>query len=134
MKMTGNRVLLDTNAYSNLLRGNTEILDYIKSSSHIYFSIFVIAELLAGFKGGTKENNNVEVLNNFLSKSKVEIVNANYETANIFAQIKSELKTKGTPIPINDIWIAAHTIQTNSTLISKDKHFNNIDNITIFID
>ena len=129
--MTGNRILLDTNAYSNLLRGNTEILDYIKASSHIYFSIFVIAELLAGFSGGTKENENNEILKSFLSKSKVEIINADHETAIKFAQIKSELKSKGNPIPINDVWIAAHTIQTNSTLISKDKHFNNINDIKV---
>ena len=131
MKMTGSKIMLDTNAYSNLLRGNIEILNSIKTSSHIYFSIFVIAELLAGFKGGSKEKSNVEVLNSFLSKSKVEIINTNYETANTFALIKNKLKTDGNPIPINDVWIAAHALQTNSTLISKDKHFKYIDNIKV---
>jgi len=129
--MIGNKILLDTNIYSNFLRGNIEILDCIKNSSHIYISIFVIAELLSGFKGGSKEEQNIKILNNFLNKKKVEIIDANHETSKLFAIIKNQLKQDGKPIPINDIWIAAHSMQTYSTLISNDKHFNYIKNIKV---
>ncbi len=125
------KLLLDTNAYSNFLRGDHGVLDIISKADKVYMSIFVLGELLAGFKGGSKEKRNIETLNNFLSKPTVEIVNATIETSDYFATVKNMLKNNATPIPINDVWIAAHTLETGSVLVTFDEHFSYVSGLRI---
>jgi len=120
------RVLLDTNAYSALLSGDELILTVIAQAQTVYMSTFVLGELYAGFKGGSREQQNVHILASFLSKPTCEVLNGSEETARIFGDLKHRLKRAGTPLPINDVWIAAHNIETGSTLISYDKHFDKI--------
>ena len=125
-------VLLDTNAYSALLRGNEKVLELLELSDTVYMSIIVIAELLSGFKGGNKEKCNYDMLNEFISNPKVKIINASIKTASIFSEIKHFLKQKGAPIPINDIWIAAHSYEYQATLLTFDNHFKEIPKISIW--
>jgi len=89
-------------------------------------SIFVLGELYAGFAGGTKERGNKDTLNRFLLKPSVKILNATSETAEVFGIVKQDLKKAGTPSPINDGWIAAHALETGSTLVTYDGHFKKI--------
>jgi tRNA(fMet)-specific endonuclease VapC len=124
-------VLLDTNAYSNLLRGNKKVLESIDEAESVNMSVIVIAELMTGFKGGTNEVKNKDTLKMFLMKSKVTIIDATIETAEVFAHIFNFLKGVGNPLPINDIWIASHTIETGSVLITFDEHFNKIPGLRI---
>ena len=120
------KIIIDTNAYTKLLAGEENVLDVIGSAEIIYMSIFVLGELYAGFAGGTKERDNKDALNRFLFKPPVKTLNATSETAKIFGMVKQELKKAGTPLPINDVWIAAHTLETGSTLITYDRHFKKI--------
>lgn len=126
------KVLLDTNAYSNLLAGDEKVLKEIEDSDIIYFSVIVIGELLSGFKGGSKEKQNKNILTRFFEKTSVEIINATIETSEFFAHIKHQLKMKGSPIPINDVWIAAHVFETGSTLITYDSHFSKVPGIKLW--
>ena len=125
-------ILLDTNAFSALMVGKTQILDVITDSEIIYLSIFVLAELQYGFKGGKKESENLKMLKAFTSKSIVKILNATQETAEIFAFVKNHLKLKGKHIPINDVWIASHAIESGSVLITYDAHFDQIENLRVY--
>jgi tRNA(fMet)-specific endonuclease VapC len=118
-----NKILLDTNAYTKLLGGDGMVLDALGAADTVYVSVVVVAELLTGFKGGSKEKKNLALLNDFLSKPTVKILNATYETAEAFSFIKHGLKRAGTPIPINDVWVAAHALETGSTLVTFDRHF-----------
>ena len=86
-------------------------------------SAVTLGELYAGFYGGSKPDWNSNILHDFLEKKTVKIIEINHETAKIFGRIKNELKQKAKMIPINDIWIAAHAIETDSTLLTYDKHF-----------
>ena len=117
------RILLDTNTYSRLLTGDEKVLSILGESDVVHMSIFVLGELYAGFKGGNKEKENTRLLKGFLKKPTVEILEATEETSKIFGQIKHDLKKAGTPLPINDVWIAAHTLESGSTLITYDIHF-----------
>lgn len=126
------KILLDANAYSQLLKGNREVLDALARAGTVFMSVFVLGELYAGFKGGTKEKENRTQLDEFLQIPTVRIMTATQETSDIFGTIKSQLKKIGTPIPINDVWIAAHTAESGSHLITFDSHFNNIPNILIW--
>jgi len=125
------KILLDTNAFSAFRGGDKAILSALASADVVYLSIFVIGELLAGFAGGKRNRENRAQLDEFKSKSTVKVLAATEETANIFASIKNTLKQAGRPIPINDIWIAAHALETGAAVVTLDKHFNAIDGLRI---
>ena len=117
------RILLDTNAYVRYLQGDPNVLRMLSDAESVYMSIFVIGELLTGFKGGAKETRNRNILEEFLGKSTVRILSATMDTAEFFSSIKNELRRAGAPIPINDVWIAAHAMETGSLLVTFDSHF-----------
>ena len=126
------KILLDTNAYSSFLSGDKCVFDYIVEAEVIYISTIVIGELFAGFHGGGKLSQNREELKSFLNKDGVEVIDVTIETAEIFGEIKAGLSKKEKMIPLNDIWIAAHSIETGSKLVTYDKHFKNISGLRIW--
>jgi len=126
------RVLLDTNAYVHLLAGDVRILDAIAEADQVYLSVFVLGELLSGFRGGSKFAENSKTLKAFLATPTVEFRGATVETAEVFGQIKHDLRKAGTPIPINDVWIAAHAMETGSVLISYDDHFQRVPGLRLW--
>jgi len=116
-------VLLDTNAYVRFLAGDERVLASLAGAGHVYLSVFVLGELLAGFRLGTKERPNRQLLERFLGKPGVAVLEATRETAEYFGLIKSALKKAGQPIPLNDVWIAAQALETGAVLITYDLHF-----------
>jgi tRNA(fMet)-specific endonuclease VapC len=127
-----NKIILDTNAYARLLAGQKKVLDEVSSAEVLFMSIFVLGELYSGFIGGTKNRENRNVLMRFLSKPSVKILNATSETAEVFGSLKNALRQAGTPLPINDVWFAAHAIETGSVIVTYDQHFNKIPGIRLW--
>ena len=127
-----NKVILDTNAYVAYLQGDQKILNTLAEADTTFMSIFVLGELYAGFKGGIRETKNVEILRRFLRKTTVTILNATQETAEIFGTVKNSLKLSGTPIPINDVWIASHALETGSVIVTYDKHFDVVPGVRVW--
>ncbi len=120
------RVLIDTNIYSELLRGNKFVVDLLKKPEVIAFSVISIAELLSGFKNGGREKENLEELDQFLYSPRVLVYDIDIETSEFYAKIYDELKNSGDPIPTNDLWIAALTLQHGTRLFMLDKHFKKV--------
>ena len=116
------RVLLDTDAYSWLKRGEAQIADLVRDSSKIFFSTVVVGELLYGFRLGPRLEANIEELNRFLRHRLVELVPVTFDTADRYSRIAASLRRLGRPIPSNDIWIAAHAMETGAELLSYDDH------------
>lgn len=125
------RISLDTNAYTALMKGDKKTLDILAYAEEVLVSIFVIGELYFGFSGGRKEDENIGLLNAFLKKPTVKIIHTTIDTAVIFGRLKNTLKKQGTPIPINDVWIASHAIETGSFLVTYDTHFQNIQGLLL---
>ena len=125
-------LLLDTNAYVEFCSGEPQIVDAVKNAINIYFPLIVIGELRAGFECGSKKQYNEKILDDFLNEECVEIIYPNNLTSRQYSLIFKELRIKGKPIPTNDIWIAALAIQNNMILITKDTHFHELDNISIY--
>lgn len=125
------RILLDTNAYSDLMRGSSKILDILGSANRVYLSVIVIGEVLTGFRGGSQEQRNRKILNRFLERPTVRIAQVTVETAELFSTTMNELKLAGTKIPINDVWIAAHAVELGAKLVTRDAHFRSIANLRI---
>ena len=128
------KVLIDTNAYSHLLRGNQKVFLALSKADVVFMSIFVIGELYAGFRGGKKESTNKETLSRFIEKPMVLVLEATLETADVFGQLRYDLKTAGVAIPINDLWIASHAIETGSVVITYDAHFLRIKGLRLWDD
>ena len=120
------RILLDTNCYAGYLTGDEKVLDAIGRADAVYLSVIVVGELLAGFKGGSREKDNKRILQTFISKLKVEILDVSIETSEVYAETKNILKRSGNPIPINDLWIASQAIENGMVVVTYDKHFRMI--------
>jgi tRNA(fMet)-specific endonuclease VapC len=126
------KLSLDTNAYTRLFRGDEAVLDALGRADTVFMSIFVLGELYAGFKGGNRESENRAQLDEFLRRPTVRILTATLETSDIFGTIKHKLKTAGTPIPINDVWIAAHATESGSHLLTYDTHFSDVPGLLLW--
>ena|SRR5665647_543507 len=118
------RILLDTSAYSNLMRGNMKISELLDDADEVFLCSIVVGELLAGFKRGSREQENKAILKDFLSISNVGTLNIDDSTAERYSIILDYLKKSGTPIPTNDIWIAASAMQYGLVLLTSDQHFS----------
>ena len=126
------KIILDTNAYSAFMGGDKKVFDYIVESEIVYMSTIVIGELFAGFYRGERLTQHREELRAFLDKDGVEVIDVSIETAEIFGEIKASLSKEGKMIPLNDIWIAAHSVETGAKLISYDTHFKSICGLRVW--
>jgi tRNA(fMet)-specific endonuclease VapC len=127
-----NRLLIDTNIYSDALRGKKDVVLNLRKAELIGISTISIGELFSGFTGGKKERRNRMELEEFLDSPRVEIYTIDTETADFYARILDTLRKNGTPIPTNDIWIAATAFQNGLKMYTNDKHFNKIPGISLF--
>jgi tRNA(fMet)-specific endonuclease VapC len=127
------RILIDTNAYSALMFGNSEVADILSRFDLILLSPIVYGELLDGFRGGRREKENRSILERFSTKPRTTHVPITNSTAEWFAEIKQILKSKGRPIPINDVWIAASCMEHGARLLSFDAHFEAVDGLLRYL-
>jgi predicted nucleic acid-binding protein len=125
------RVLLDTSAYSAFMRGHEEIRQAIRTNEEIFLNAIVVGELTAGFiKGGRRRKNEAE-LRRFLASARVGLLDVTDETAERYAAILIGLWQAGTPIPTNDIWIAASAMEYGLSVLTTDQHYQKIPQIIV---
>jgi len=120
------RVLLDTSAYVALARGHAEVAQRVRRAERILFSAIIAGELLQGFRQGSRFARNLADLERFLDDPFVLPVHVTMETADRFGLVAAALRSKGKPIPTNDIWIAAHAMETGAELLTFDRHFEHV--------
>ena len=128
-----NRILLDTNAYTAFLTGDERVLNALTEAETAFLSAIVIGELYAGFCGGNRLKENKALLARFLQKSNVRVLDVTAETGEVFGQIKNALQKAGTPIPLNDVWLAAQAMETGSVIVSFDAHFDQVSGLRRWI-
>jgi tRNA(fMet)-specific endonuclease VapC len=105
------------------------VADIIANSEVVLLSPVVIGELLDGFTGGSREQQNRGELERFREKPRSATVAVTDATAEWFATVKQQLRKKGKPIPINDVWIAASALEHGAMLLSLDAHFEHVDGL-----
>lgn len=125
------KLCLDTNIYSAFKNGNPQITDILENADEILVPVTVLGELYSGFQIGSLTEKNLTELNEFLSKPGISIIEINKEIALRYGFITKELRKQGTPIPTNDVWIAASTMDTGSILLSSDKHFKKVPGLLV---
>lgn len=125
------KIALDSNAYTDFVRGDPGRVRIVQMASAISFPVIVLGELLAGFQLGTQRPKNESALRSFLRSSRVGIVDADIQTASHYAHVSALLRTQGTPLPTNDVWIAAIALQHGLTLCTSDLHFRHVPHLAI---
>lgn len=124
-------ILLDTSAYSAAARGHADVMGILRVADVIVLCPIVVGELLAGFAKGSRPARNRENLDRMLQSSRVRLSEMGRVTAECYAGIFDSLRRKGTPIPENDLWIAASAMELGLELITLDRHFERVDQIRL---
>jgi tRNA(fMet)-specific endonuclease VapC len=125
--------MLDTNAYVGFKRNVVEIVEFIVGAELILFSPIVLGELMFGFRNGSRFKENTHDLNRFVQHEAVELAQIGDLTSDRYSRIAAQLRRRGTPIPTNDIWIAAQTMEHGVELITSDRHFEKIQGLVYTI-
>jgi tRNA(fMet)-specific endonuclease VapC len=124
------RLALDTNRYADLCRGNVPVVETVELADEVWLPFIVIGELRAGFAVGSQGTRNEAVLRRFLLKSGVGVLHADEQTTHHYAAVYRQLRKQGTPIPTNDMWIAALVLQHSLVLFARDTHFDVLPQLT----
>lgn len=119
-------IAFDTNTYRAAADGNQFFVALGKKADQLALPIIVLGEIKAGVLLGSKKDRNTVLLAEFLANPRVRILDMDEDTATYYASIFVQLRTQGTPIPENDIWIAALCLQHGFTLATQDKHFSHV--------
>lgn len=120
------RIAVDTNRYRDFCAGVPEAVGHFRAAERIFLPFVTLGELRAGFLCATRSEQNERVLARFLSRPRVAVLYADEDTTRHYGQIFRQLRQQGTPIPRNDIWIAALVEQHGLLLYSRDVHFDTL--------
>jgi tRNA(fMet)-specific endonuclease VapC len=124
------KLALDTNRYTDLCRGDVSVVEMVELADEVWLPFIVLGELRAGFAVGNQGPRNEAVLRRFLLKSAVSVLYADEQTTHHYAAIYRQLRKQGTPIPTNDMWIAALVLQHSLVLSARDTHFDALPQLT----
>ena len=120
------RVALDTNRYVDLCKGVVETVALLEEAEAVVLPFVVVGELRAGFVHGRRQAENEQILRRFLLKEGVRTLFADDQTTHHYASVFRQLRRQSTPIPTNDMWLAALVLQHNLVLHARDKHFDHL--------
>ncbi len=128
------RLVLDTNTYCDYAEGLPDVVDIMAThSQYLFIPSVVLGELHFGFMKGSRQQFNEKKLRQIISRLKIEIIDVNADVARKYADIYRSLEKKGTKIPINDVWIAACCMEVGGTLLTRDQHFEAVDQIEMIV-
>ena len=120
------RLVLDSSAYSQMRAGHVGALDLIAAAELVLLPVVVLGELEGGFEFGSRAEENRGSLAELLAEPFVSVLTATPEVARHYGRVYAHLRRAGTPIPTNDIWIAASTLDCGGHLLSFDRHFHRV--------
>lgn len=124
-------VAVDTNVYSGFMLGLPAVVRTLRAAREIQLPLIVLGELLAGFAAGTRPKKNREELAQFMASPRVCVLVPDERTARHYGDIFAALRAKGTPIPTNDLWIAALARQHRISLLTLDSHFSLVPGLSV---
>ncbi|HUP51642.1 MAG TPA: type II toxin-antitoxin system VapC family toxin [Longimicrobiales bacterium] len=127
--MNDSRICLDTSAYSAFMRGREGPVRAVREAEEIVLTPVVLGELLASFRAGRREAENRHELERFRASPRVRFEQVDDGTAERYAEILTHLRRAGTPIPTNDIWIAASAMQRGLVVHTTDPHFDRVPQV-----
>jgi predicted nucleic acid-binding protein len=128
------KLVLDANIYCDYAEGLPHAVDILATrGDDIYLPSIVLGELTYGFLKGSRRQFNEKKLREIINKLKIEIIDVNQNVSRKYAIIYLSLVKKGAKIPINDVWIAACCMEVGGTLVTRDRHFQHIEQIETLV-
>ena len=127
--MIGNKFLLDTNIIAAWLKGETSVADKIDKAKEIHIPIIAVGELYYGALYSTQVAKNIKEIKSITAN--YGVLQIDEKTTIAYGNIKAALRKKGKPIPENVIWIAAIAKRFKLVVVTRDKHFKEIEGINI---
>jgi tRNA(fMet)-specific endonuclease VapC len=127
--MSGSRFLLDTNIVIALWANDATVTSQLAAVQEVFVPIIVLGELYYGAQKSAWSTKNIARIDEFAARSSILL--CDIATTQQYGEIKNLLRTKGRPIPENDLWIAALALQYSLTLATRDDHFSYINGLTI---
>lgn len=128
------RLLLDTNRYGDVVNRDRVVIDRLQIATEVWLPLVALGEIRLGFMLGSRRTANERRLGEFLQLQGVGVLIPDEETTRHYAGIAASLRKRGTPIPTNDIWIAAQALQHNLTLDTRDEHFHKVPGLKVWKD
>jgi len=125
------KFLLDTNVVIGMFEKDVSITERILPEMQLFLSSTVLGELLYGAYHSARVRNNLERARTFATR--ITVLPCDTGTADAFGSLKSYLRKKGRLIPDNDIWIAAVAHKRQLTLITRDRHFKEIESLNSYV-
>ena len=122
-------IALDTNAYSDFMRGDGDRVRIVRAARSISMPIIVLGELRAGFAAGNRQSSNAANLQRFLASPRVSVLLPDEQTTHHYAQLHLQLRNQGVRIPTNDLWIASLVVQQDLVLCTSDRHFRHLPQV-----
>lgn len=123
------RYCLDSSAYSRFKLGEAAVTELIDSAFYVCLPSIAVGELLAAFRLGAHERRNMTELWDFLADPAADVLDVDVHVAERYSLIYADLRRSGTPIPTNDMWIAATASANGMTILTFDDHFNAIPDV-----
>lgn len=124
------KLVIDTNIYCDFAEGVPETVDILATLGQaLYLPVTVIGELSYGFMKGNRRATNERKLDEIIGLLDIQIVDVTRTVASKYGLIYLSLVQKGRKIPLNDVWIAACCMEVGATLLTRDKHFEHVEQI-----
>lgn len=120
------RLVIDTSAYSHMRAGHAEALDLLAAAESVFVPVTVIGELEGAFELGRRARENRVTLAGFLAEPFVSVLPTTPEIARRYGQIYARQRRAGAAVPVNDMWIAAATLDCAGHLVTFDHDFKRI--------
>jgi predicted nucleic acid-binding protein len=128
------KLVLDTNVYCDYAEGLPDVVETIAThGQYLFIPSIVLGELNYGFMKGSRQQFNERKLRQIVSRLKIEIIDVNADVARKYALIYLSLEKKGLKIPINDVWIASCCMEVGGTLLTRDRHFELVDQLETIV-
>ena len=120
------RIALDTDRYVDFCRGKETVVRAVQRAERVFLPFVALAEVRAGFMCGARSQENERILTRFLNSPRVAVLYPDEQTTHHYARLFYQLRRQGTPIPTNDLWIAALVSQHDLFLCAQDQHFDHL--------
>lgn len=125
------RIALDTNRYTDLARGDEAVADLVARASFVGLPFPVLGELRAGFALGKHGRHNDAALRRFMAQPGVEALHSTEQSVRHYARLFRQLRRQGTPVPSNELWIAAVALEHELALLTRDAHFEHFGQLEL---
>ena len=124
------KLVVDTNIYCDFAEGVSQTVDIIATvGQQLYIPAIVIGELSYGFLKGSRRIANEQKIDEVIQLLEIQTIDVTRSVAAKYGLIYLSLVQKGKKIPLNDVWIAACCMEVGGTLLTRDHHFNHVDQI-----